>query len=147
MVSRTMSYRPDNYGTLKHACAELIDQVGGVQRASDLCRLSASSISDCINEHKDRAMPLDVVFVLERFSHNSPVTQYMATTGLHWDLCPRNPADINVCAKMVLREVADVIHGIGSDRATPELLREIDEAVNVLQAFRSKVSDDTVKTK
>jgi len=149
-----MSYGDRIHGSLKHAEAKLIADVGGVVEAAHGCRLGKSRLSDCANPHRDDDhLPVDVVRSLERQSHRPVVTAHLAHAAgfLLVRIGRRDAAAADwqkhkdrltkECCEAVAMAAEAVADGEITKREAGQLVKELDDALLATMALRRRLLD------
>lgn len=101
----------------KKRARDLIEAVGGLDRAADLCRTGKSQLSDYENRNVLAFMPSDVIEDLEAVAHDAPVTRLLARARGFILVEMQSGADPKDLAKSVIDlmcEVGDVADAIRS---------------------------------
>ncbi len=136
-ASTIQSFGRRRVGTLKQAEAQLVEDVGGVERAATGSRLGKSRISVCASEHHNKDhLPVDVVSVLESVAGTMPVTSWLAADKGLILLDARPQVDIGCHRKhglKVTKELADVIGKVAEALEDGEI--DDDEAEAILQEW------------
>jgi hypothetical protein len=74
-----MKLSDDKIAAIKTATWRLIDEVGGLEAAASVCRVSVPVLSEYQSRNKpDRIIPVDVVVALERVAGKAIVTEALA---------------------------------------------------------------------
>jgi hypothetical protein len=91
------------YAALRTAVRHLVQELGGIDAASTVCRVGRSQISDYQTPHGDKFMPLDVVMQLEA-SLGQPVVTTALALAAGCTLLPLNPlAERSALAALLAR--------------------------------------------
>ena len=152
--SRVFSFRPAPTGTIKDATAHLVDDAHGVRRGAELCRGSASSLSNYSNpEEHSSYMPVDVVLQLESSTGARHVTEYLVAAhgGVFVDLGTLNfdnpkffksTADVMSRAGALAKTVADGMEDGNLDSAEcAAALAELDELMRSAGGLRVMLTE------
>lgn len=122
-----------DYMGLKAAFRELVEKVGGVQRAGTLTRVDKSRISLYQSVDHEQYPPIDVVADLEAECGDYPVTRFLASLA-HMDLIGRprgRPVDSLVKGiRAVSREAADAVSAMAQAAGDGDF--SVEEAEEVL---------------
>lgn len=145
-----MNEQDQPYYLIKAATRRLIKAAGGIDEATHACRVGKSNLSDYQNINKpDLFMPLDVASDLERETGSHAITEAMARLAGGMFLSLSQGDKVNCLPSHlpnVLKEVGDVISGIGKNMGTMApmkrderqlLSNEIDEAIRSLVVARN----------
>lgn len=134
--------------TLKRACGPAVDKVGGVRRAAELLHLSASRVSEAASPfHDERWLSLLHAAELDACAGQPIIARALADLS-GYDLVQREefkPQDMHHHLARIVVECGDVssqlssalADGEGTDAERAGLSREIDQAVERLQALKS----------
>ncbi len=146
------------YNSIKATTARLIKSCGGIECAAEDTRVSASTLSEYETPNQpNRFITADVVVDLELVSRNPILTKALCRIAGGVFLPTRINPDApiwNQHLAMISREVADVV-GRGnemladdndiSSKEAPDLLRDVDEAIDVLASMRAALVDKASK--
>lgn len=150
--STIRSFKPRDYGSFKEAVTALIEAAGGIEAASELCRVKRTQLHAYSDPAEpDTHMPVDVAYALERATGRHAVTETLAAKHGLIVLAPllaANDAGFAAEVARVGQEVAGLFEQgalvLADGRLTgaeaTRWLREIDEVIAVTAALRSHVA-------
>jgi hypothetical protein len=140
--------KDSDYKYLKAAARRLIKSCGGVEAAAMATRVNKSALSDYQNVDKpDHFMPADVIADLEYDIGQPIMTSAMAKLCSHY-MVPdgTRPTELSFPEKLsrIAKETADIFEkgtasmadGVISEQEAEEILREVQDAHDVLQQAR-----------
>ncbi len=125
------------YCDLKIATRRLVEEVGGVEPAASLTRVSKSMLASYYDPGSGLYIPVDVVADLETGSNSVPITTALARLRhgvVHMTLIatvsPNLPSKLGEVAEEVGEVFKKAGHAIGgSGRIDPDIARECREAI------------------
>ncbi len=140
------AYKPRPAGSLKQAVTELIQAVGGLERAATLSRVSTTSLQKYADPDSERQMPVDVVGALEAAAGQPIVTTFLAAElGCAVESVGAGDAiDLGADMATAMREAADVMQagadaladGVIEPHEAGRIVRETDQALQAMQKVR-----------
>lgn len=151
-MSRLLAHAAADYGSLKDATRRLLDGVGGLDRAAELCRLKRTRLSQCASPYAEADyLPIDAVVSLELAARLRPVTDHLcARHGGVWLPLPstaqsaRWADDLAAVAReageVVARLAAALADGTVTAAEARELLRDVDEALAAFGFLRAHLA-------